>query len=228
MEPDKAFWTKLCATLADRGNEANPLFAELQVLFGHYQGLVKRLDKISRISDGIQAEMRELKDNYERQSVTDHLTGLPNRRYATQRMEEEISRFARYGDAFSVLIADLDNFKKVNDSHGHQCGDEVLCRTAALLRGNIRSVDIISRWGGEEFLLIMPQSDIDAALRTAEKLRVIVGKTSYQHATMRFGVTVSFGATQCRQGDSMDSILTRADHALYCAKEGGRDRVCRL
>ena len=218
----------LKARLAEPEMEKKELYPELICLFDHYQKLESRLEKISRISDGIQAELRDLKDKYERQSVTDHLTGLFNRRYATQRLKEEIARFERYGEGVSVCIADIDKFKTINDTYGHNCGDLALRGITRLLINNLRSSDVVARWGGEEFLFLMPHTNLGPAIHTAEKIKKIVAEASFSHEGEEFRITMSFGLAQYQKKDTLDSVLTRADHALYMAKGKGRNQVAHL
>ena len=159
----------------------------------------------------------------ERASETDALTGLFNRRRLDQAFEYEIGRASRYGQPLSLILADIDRFKSVNDTHGHQVGDLVLQEVAEILRQGMRSVDTVGRWGDEEFLIVCPDTDLDGAAALADKLRgTIAGNL---RALAPGQTTSSFGVAQYRDGDSMEDLVARADAALYRAKAGGRNRV---
>jgi len=155
-------------------------------------------------------------------SVTDRLTGLYNRLKLDEELDQELSRANRYGTPFSVVLLDIDRFKRVNDNHGHLMGDRVLVELADILRRTVRDTDRAGRWGGEEFLIICPETRLDGATLLAEKQRVAI-------ADHRFPVIdccgASFGVSAYHEGDSIESLLARADAALYRAKEGGRNRV---
>ncbi len=155
-------------------------------------------------------------------SDTDLLTQVSNRRKLDAVLKDELARARRYQLALSVVMLDLDHFKRVNDTHGHLVGDGVLVRVAGLLRESIRQVDKVGRWGGEEFLLVLPGTDPDQAFQVAEKLRQTIAAESFP--VVLHG-TASFGVATVREGDSVESLVARADAALYRAKEGGRDQV---
>ena len=130
------------------------------------------------------------------------------------------SMFTTY--TFSLIMADLDYFKQINDEYGHVVGDRVLSDVANILKNNCREKDIIGRWGGEEFLIICPDTDIQEAQSLSERLLEEVAKYEYKNGKH---MTISFGVTQCRKGDTFDSVIKRADIAMYNAKAGGRCRV---
>jgi two-component system cell cycle response regulator len=155
-------------------------------------------------------------------ATTDSLTGISNRREFSRVTEAEMDRAKRYGTPLSLLMYDLDHFKRVNDSFGHDTGDDVLRTVTAVVTANIRTVDVAARWGGEEFLVLMPQSDLAAARGAAEKLRQAIE----QHRFDKVGtLTVSFGVTQFAPREDLNVLLKRVDDALYRAKENGRNRV---
>ncbi len=156
---------------------------------------------------------------------TDPLTGLANRRRLAEAIESERLRFARYGHAFSILLIDLDHFKAVNDRFGHGVGDRTLQALAARIVEVLRDVDTLGRWGGEEFVVILPETGFDEALQKAAALCEHVAATPLlaDHA-----ITISCGVTNAAAGDDADALLRRADEALYAAKRGGRNRAIRL
>jgi diguanylate cyclase (GGDEF)-like protein len=155
-------------------------------------------------------------------SITDKLTSLYNRTKIDQLFTDELKRAERYGEGFSVILIDLDYFKSVNDTYGHQVGDTVLQEMSRLLRESVRKTDYVGRWGGEEFLVISPQSDIRHALHLAEKLRKMINEYNFSSVGRK---TASFGVVSHRAGDCADSMMQRADECLYIAKEQGRNRV---
>lgn len=155
-------------------------------------------------------------------STHDRLTGLYNRLKLEQRLAEELARAQRHGSPFSVVLVDIDHFKHVNDRCGHAVGDLVLqCLGHVLLRGR-RASDMVGRWGGEEFLLICAETPIEGAVLVAERLREAIQEAPMPEAGR---VTLSAGVSAYRSGDTMDSLLARADMALYAAKSGGRNQV---
>jgi diguanylate cyclase (GGDEF)-like protein/hemerythrin-like metal-binding protein len=159
---------------------------------------------------------------FARQADTDALTGLLNRLGLNGAFSREFERAGRYGQPLSVVMLDLDHFKRVNDEHGHAAGDQVLVGVARLLEANVRDSDAIARWGGEEFVVMATMTPGSGAVRLAEKLRDRLAATTLGP----FGaVTGSFGVTELRPGDSIEGLLHRADEALYRAKKGGRNRV---
>jgi len=160
-------------------------------------------------------------------AMQDMLTGLPNRRAISDALHSATARAQRQGGAFSLLLIDIDHFKRVNDSFGHQAGDEVLRVVARTLQSRLRAQDAIGRFGGEEFLVLLPDTDSDGALVAAEALRTAVALTPAQWAGRSIHVTVSVGVSggKLKPGDTIDSLIAAADGALYGAKQGGRNRV---
>lgn len=164
------------------------------------------------------------KSRVEELARTDALTGLPNRRFATERLHDEGLRARRGQSRFAVALADLDEFKRINDAFGHACGDEVLARFAQILRSSVRSLDVAARWGGEEFLLILPGTDRDGAVTAAEKIRLRLRDWGFGWNGEPVGLTVTFGVAECTDGD-VAACLRAADAALYEGKHAGRDTV---
>ncbi|QJE73172.1 sensor domain-containing diguanylate cyclase [Aerophototrophica crusticola] len=175
-----------------------------------------------------EAELRRLRLEAElrRQASTDPLTGVDNRRAFLAALEGEIYRARRYDHPLSLLAVDADRFKQVNDSYGHQVGDTVLVALAEIMRANIRASDRVGRLGGEEFAILLPETDLAGAEAVAEKLHRAVRRLSIPASHGMINVTISIGAAQmARAGEPVESLLTRADHALYTAKHLGRDQT---
>ena len=161
-------------------------------------------------------------------AVTDQLTGLHNRRYMTGQLEALMRRSAAGGEPVAVLVIDIDHFKKVNDSFGHDVGDEVLREFAVRLASNVRAIDLPVRHGGEEFVVVMPDTDLEAARRIAERIRLHVAGSPFQvmNGEELLTVTISIGvAASCGVQDSPHALVKRADEAVYVAKAQGRNRV---
>lgn len=170
-------------------------------------------------------ELKEANARIEELAQVDELTGLQNRRYIRKSLNEEMARAQRTGVACSVAIIDLDFFKKINDQFGHPVGDEALRIFALTLFANLRTIDKLGRYGGEEFLLILPDTANDQAVRTLDRLRSIVSEMDWSATLGSMKLTMSAGICSVRQEDSADDILVRADAALYRAKDAGRNRV---
>jgi len=162
------------------------------------------------------------KVQYKEKANTDYLTGLNNRQKFEIAINEEISRAQRYHHPFSVIMIDIDYFKMVNDTFGHDAGDIVLKEFSQLLTDNIRQADILARWGGEEFIILCPNTQIDGAKSLAETLRVKIQEHIFSDIGQK---TASFGVTQYQDGTDLKTVFINVDNALYRAKEDGRNRV---
>ncbi|MCG8618470.1 MAG: transporter substrate-binding domain-containing protein [Desulfobacterales bacterium] len=181
--------------------------------------------KLARLNRAIARANRKLQDKtkeLEYISITDSLTSLYNRRYVEKAFELELRRTVRHKHALAVLLIDIDFFKAINDTFGHQVGDGVLRTFANLLKTNIRATDVLGRWGGEEFIIVCPEINIDNAVHMARGLCRKVEQTPFDIAGTQ---TASFGVTAYKKGDDIHSMISRADNALYQAKTKGRNRV---
>ena len=153
------------------------------------------------------------------------MTGLANRRHMYEHMQGAIQQVKRVQQPLSLLLIDIDNFKLVNDSFGHQFGDDVLVRVAHTLRHTLRNHDSIARWGGEEFLVLLADTDNEAAKTVAEKLRSTIEEMSVQFNGAQIPLTISIGMHTADPEESLDVMLNRADENLYTAKNSGRNRI---
>ncbi len=160
-----------------------------------------------------------------KKSLTDTLTKLPNRRGIDESLHKMEAAFKRYNDNYSIVLFDLDHFKSINDTYGHDAGDMILISFAKQLRRYSRELDIVGRWGGEEFLVILPKTDKEGAYRFAEKLREVVGKSKFIYRGRRIPVTVSGGVSDRLSNPDIETMLKSADENLYKAKNSGRNRV---
>jgi diguanylate cyclase (GGDEF)-like protein len=162
----------------------------------------------------------------EREALVDELTGLANRRQAERALDVEISRATRFGSPLSAVVIDLDDFKSVNDIHGHQAGDAVLRELADVLRDGLRQFDVASRWGGEEFLVVLPGTDAEGAEHVAKRLRVSLARRVIRAPSgAEARVTASFGVAALESSAGRDELVRRADAALYQAKRAGKNCV---
>ncbi len=192
----------------------------------HPAELLARLELHMRLRR-LQAELRDKNAMLAEISITDLVTGLRNRRYVTEFLSIELLRAARYKSPLSVLLLDLDYFKRVNDTHGHKAGDSVLHEVGARLRASLRGTDLAGRFGGEEFLVVLPQTDTAGACTLGERIRQAVAEAPFEIGSgPPIPVTVSIGAASLQDAtQTAEQLVEAADAALYAAKDGGRDRV---
>ena len=213
-------------TLTDRlrGHD-DPYVRELVVLYEKTQA---QMNKIMSISDVYQAQLHDTTLQLERMARTDMLTGLANRRDMTERLMMETARCERHERFFAVVLYDIDNFKRVNDTWGHKAGDEVLKRVAEAIQSVLRVSDVCARWGGEEFLVFCPDTDLDRAVVVAEKCRVAVENAYVSVRDETITVTISGGVCSCAEVShpvDWEQMLLKADTAMYAAKMGKKNRI---
>ena len=169
-----------------------------------------------------------LSEQFERQAKHDHLTQLLNRRGAQQSLEREYARVVRNKSKFSIAIADIDRFKSINDTFGHEQGDEVLVQISKVFTSRLRKQDIIARWGGEEFMFIFNDTDEAGAVQALEQIRKTLNQAPLNINGREFHVTSSFGVSEVTPGIDISYAIRCADKALYYAKDNGRDQVCSI
>jgi diguanylate cyclase (GGDEF)-like protein len=192
---------------------------EMSCALSYFVGVIgDREDKLHAIN----ADLSLAHSNLERIAVTDRLTGLYNRAKLDETFANELARVERYGESVAIILVDIDKFKSVNDTYGHQVGDSVLCEFAAILRRLTRETDTAGRWGGEEFLVICSHVDLNRARILAERIRATVAGHSFSVVGQK---TCSLGVASYRPGDTAETMVKRADEALYEAKQNGRNRV---
>ncbi len=185
----------------------------------------------SRIAVGVRLveakdEIGKYAKKMERLAVTDYLTGVYNRRYFMEMAARELERAKRYNTHFSILSLDIDHFKKINDAYSHLAGDEALKTLVRQIGGDLRKTDLLARLGGEEFSVLLPETDGQGAFQLAERLRRTVEAITVRFEGRSFGFTVSIGVTEALETDAIiDGAMMRADNALYSAKETGRNRT---
>jgi two-component system cell cycle response regulator len=200
--------------------------------FPELEARVRSMLRIKRLQDELDEKNRELEvanKRLRKLSITDGLTELFNHRHVQTLLHDEFERSHRSGELIAVAMLDLDRFKNVNDTYGHPTGDVILYETAHILRDTAREVDMVGRYGGEEFIVILPSTDEEEAARFAERIRHAVESHEYRDEATLVRMTVSCGVASFPAPgvDSPEALLKRADEALYAAKTGGRNRVVR-
>ena len=189
---------------------------------------VKTHVELKKSREEIRRKNLKLKEAYDQLKIvakTDPLTGLINRREIMERIEHEMARYERSNISFTLIIGDIDYFKKVNDTYGHECGDKVLASFSKIFKNNTRKQDSISRWGGEEFLLLLPDTNQDQGYLLAEKLRTIIERTGFYKDSVKIQLTITFGVSTIRAGQTVNELISEADEALYEGKRRGRNCV---
>ena len=181
----------------------------------------KNEEKLNALAVNLESQKKQL----ELLAATDSLTGLLNRRSFIEQIESEIIRQGRSGKTFSVVMGDIDKFKNLNDSYGHPFGDSILIKVADILRDNIRDQDSVSRWGGEEFLLLLPETDLKGASVLAEKIRKNLENSENYFEGQKIKVTATFGISECQPQDNYLESIKKADQALYEGKKAGRNCI---
>ncbi len=231
--------TELLASIPERVQQ---LAAGLDIEVGHQADLSELLWRAARSLTELNrtyqrtvmelrrviAEKEELQKELERQARTDVLTGLPNRRAFLEAFHRDLGLADRQEQPVAVILMDVDHFKRVNDTHGHDVGDQVLVAVADVLRRCVRQTDVPSRWGGEEFIVSLPNCDAQDATVVAERIRATLEQTPVLTAEGALAMTASFGVASWSPADGpfdVDTLVKRSDEALYAAKAGGRNRV---
>ncbi len=204
-----------------------------------YGKLLKQTIKITRIGDThqrkllhaseeIEKQRQELSIAYEKLDLiarTDPLTDLSNRRDFLERFEHEVHRFERNGDGFTLALGDIDHFKGFNDQYGHDCGDFVLVQLSAIMRSMVRKIDSVGRWGGEEFIILLPHSSLEGGFKVADNIRKKIAESTFTFDNRQLSVAMTFGITAFEKDMDVDECVKRADEALYFGKKNGRNRV---
>ncbi|MEO5342259.1 MAG: biofilm regulation diguanylate cyclase SiaD [Gammaproteobacteria bacterium SHHR-1] len=198
---------------------------QTETLTQQYDRQLRRLEKLARISDRYQNSLRQLSEALKVAALQDPLTGLGNRRYLMERLREESERVVRKGNPYALGLIDVDHFKTFNDRFGHEVGDRVLCEISQSLHLQLRDYDLCGRWGGEEFLIILPESDLAEAGAVAERVLQAIKEIHLEDIDSARGLTASMGLSLHQAGENYSETIRRADDALYRAKELGRDRL---
>ncbi|MDQ2069595.1 GGDEF domain-containing protein [Natronospira bacteriovora] len=230
--------TAVIVTTTERPVSLSYLFVMLAMIY-----LVKRLsdsryrleEKVRERTAHIQAQNQRLEEaqtkqralvrRLEKLSREDELTGLSNRRELNQLMRQERDRALRYQGELSLALIDVDHFKRVNDAHSHQVGDEVLCTIARLLEAEVRGTDHLGRWGGEEFLVVLPNTGLTGAMRVVERMRKVIDRHDWQDVVPDLALSISAGVAEMDADGDLERLFRSADTRLYIAKRQGRNQV---
>ena len=183
-------------------------------------------DKLESAEQRLQEQAKKM-ESYEEQALTDALTSIANRRAFDEFTERQYDEYQRDGRATTVLMLDVDYFKKFNDTYGHAAGDEVLKGVAKVLKRTMRDIDLVARYGGEEFSVVFPGTRVGEAGPATERARAAIESAVFHHQGTDLRVTASFGLAEIRAGETMEQTLRRADEALYASKRAGRNTAWR-
>ena len=194
---------------------------KLQNMTASYKKIEKELAEYKKEVNTLNVNINK----YREETITDHLTGLHNRKYLDIKLDEEINRFSRHKQPFCILLLDLDDFKIINDSYGHVIGDQVLKHLAGIIKKHIRKTDFSFRYGGEEFLVLLLNTNIENAMKVAEQIRSKVASTNFTLKEKEFATTITIGVAQYIAGESLESLIERADKNLYKGKNNGKNKV---
>lgn len=211
--------------IADERFKDNPLLPELRQLHELYRTLVQRTDRMAKEKGRLETQLSNMNRSLDLATRIDPMTGLANRRAIMEKIDQEFSRAHRHQRSASILMADLDNYKLVNDTHGFNIGDDVLVEVARVLRSCVRSEDICARWGGEEFLILLPETPLDGALAVANKIRESVSMTVFSANRCGINLTISMGVCEYHPEQNIFEAIKRAEQALQQAKHAGKNRA---
>ncbi len=210
--------------LISAGDHAgNPFFSFCSQLLELARESVQHAESSVHEIGRLKTQLVEMTRSLELATRIDPLTGLANRRDISEKIEQEHSRAQRHQRTYSLIMADVDNFKLVNDTYGINCGDDVLFEISCVLRECVRNEDICSRWGGEEFLFLLPETGIDGALSVAQKISQSIAMTEFKVSKPGIRVTVSLGVGEFVAGQSVNDCLKKVEKALLQAKENGKN-----
>ncbi len=239
FERESSFLDKVNEIAQNLAVPGDKLAVQYLELAKEYGKLLKQSVKMTHIGDSNQRKLFQAKEQIEKQKQelsiayekleqiarTDPLTGLSNRRDFLERFENERNRFERNGRPFSIVLCDIDHFKVFNDRYGHDCGDFVLVAISGILRKTVRKQDVVGRWGGEEFILLLPESPLEGGKVVADVIREKVAEGIHSFNNQELSVTMTLGVSEFSSTDNIDTCVKRADEALYKGKESGRNRV---
>lgn len=222
---NESFWKTTILPIQDKENGTYKIFG-VSHEFTKFKNIQKELKLANEtLEKNVKDRTRELSialEMMKKLSITDKLTGLYNRCKLDEVLESELKLLNRYNEEFGLIIIDIDLFKSINDNYGHIRGDKVLVEFANLLKSNVRETDYVGRWGGEEFLVVCPKSNLEGTKALSEHLRLKIENFKFSEIET---LTASFGATVFKNEDTFESIVNRSDKALYKAKKNGRNSV---
>lgn len=210
--------------VSDGGHDSNPLMIEYRLLYEEYRALKHRVLLLEREKSGLQTQLSEMDRSLDLATRVDPMTGLANRRDIMEKMERELSRSERHQRTFTVMLIDLDDFKLLNEKYGYNDGDDVLVEVARVLMGCVRNEDVCARWGGEEFLFLLTETNIEGGTTLARKILDSISMTEFKVNRPGIRITASIGVCEYQAGQSIYECVSRADLALRKAKQAGKNR----
>lgn len=210
--------------VSDSGHDNNPLMIEYRLLYEEYCSLKHRVLLLEKEKNSLKTQLSEMDRSLDLATRVDPMTGLANRRDIMEKLEREMSRSERHQRSFSVMLVDLDNFKQLNEKYGYNDGDDVLVEVARVLMSCVRTEDVCARWGGEEFLFLLTETNLDGASTLARKVLDSISMTEFKANRPGIRITASIGLCEYQAGQSINECLSNADKALREAKLGGKNR----
>ncbi|OGU13894.1 MAG: hypothetical protein A2076_13285 [Geobacteraceae bacterium GWC2_53_11] len=209
---------------SDHSHDSNPLMIEYRLLYDEYCALKHRYEILDKEKNSLKTQLGEMDRSLDLATRIDPMTGLANRRDIMEKMERELSRSERHGRTFSVMLVDLDNFKQLNEKYGYNDGDDVLVEVARVLMSCVRNEDVCARWGGEEFLFLLTETNIEGATTLARKILESISMTEFKANRPGINITASIGVCEYQAGQSLYECVSKADQALRKAKQAGKNR----
>ncbi len=210
--------------IADSRFTDNTLLEELIQLHQQCKLQASRIDRLTAENEQMKNQLVNMVRSLDLASRVDGMTGLSNRRDIMEKIDREATRSLRHQNTFTVLLINVDNFKRVNDTYGYNAGDDVLVEIARVLRGCVRNEDICGRWGGEEFLMLLPETSAEASLAVANKVLESISMTEFKANKPGIRITVSIGICEHDSAKSAQECISGANQALASAKQGGKNR----
>lgn len=208
----------------DHSHDNNPLMIEYRLLYDEYCTMRHRVQILDKENQGLKTQLSEMDRSLDLATRIDPMTGLANRRDIMEKMERELSRAQRHLRTFSVMLVDLDDFKIINQKHGYNDGDDVLVEVARVLMSCVRNEDVCARWGGEEFLFLLTETNIEGAVTLANKILESISMTEFKANRPGIRITASIGLSEYKPEQSLSDCVAEADKALRLAKLGGKNR----
>lgn len=220
--PDEV--NRFAEIIADRQHGDNRLLPELECLLGQYRRLEHRAERLVAEREQLKVELVNMVRSLDLIGRVDGMTGLANRRDMMERIEREGSRSQRHQRIFSIILVNIDDFRRINDLYGYNAGDDVLVEVARGLKGSIRSEDVCARWGGDEFLILLPETGIQGAQAVACKVLEAIFMTEFKAQKPGIHITVSLGVREFDPSQTIYECVVKAEQALLEAKRGGKNR----
>jgi diguanylate cyclase (GGDEF)-like protein len=210
--------------VSEHGHDSNPLMIEYRLLYEEFCSLKRRNLLLDKEKKSLQTQLGNMDRSLELATRIDPMTGLANRRDIMEKLERELSRSERHHRTFSVLLIDLDNFKQLNEKYGYNDGDDVLVEVARVLMSCVRNEDVCARWGGEEFLFLLTETNIEGAMTLADKILASISMTEFKANRPGICITASIGLSEYQAGQTISECVSMADKALRQAKQTGKNR----